>query len=374
MAITISTHNGSTVDLAHDLRETWRIEKENKAWAERHPGELRIDTSKEHVVLINRGTLSHVYKELFGEALKEYNEKQISSGKKDRVIKNYLSEIKAKEKSSKNAKHPIYELITQVGSMYNPVPEEDEEKILMEHAKGFEERNPHLHVVCQVLHKDEKGGTHIHTAYIPVATEQKRGMKVQNSLTAALKQQGIVGDKSSVTAQMLWEKQENKVLEDICNKYGYLVEHTMAGKKAEHLSVEEYQLNKKINEKQNEFNAIKDLPLGSVIVKKGRIEQLEKTEKKYQKEKPLIEKAKKELILAEQTRGATRRQAEKLAKDQAELDRRRAEYDAEVNEAANRKVALVRDDAMRFIVARGLLDDFWAWVQECVEKISAKIR
>ncbi len=374
MAITISTHNGSSVDLAHDLREGWRIEKENKAWAERHSGELRIDTSKEHKVLINRGTISQVYKEIFGDALKEYNEKQIASGKKDRVIKNYLSEIKAKEKSSKNAKHPIYELITQVGSMDNPVPEEDEERILMEHAKGFEERNPHLHVVCQVLHKDEKGGNHIHTAYIPVATEQKRGMKVQNSLTAALKQQGIVGDKSSVTAQMLWEKKENKALEDICNKYGYVVEHTMAGKKAEHLSVEEYQINKKISEKQNELNEIKELPLGSSIVKKGRIEQLEKTEKKYQEEKPLIEKAKKELLLAEQTRGATRRQSEKLAKERAELDRRKAEYDAEVNEEANRKVALMRDNAMRFIVSRGLLDDFLAWVQEFVEKISAKMR
>ena len=32
MGVTIATHNGSAVDLAHDLREKWRIEEENRKW------------------------------------------------------------------------------------------------------------------------------------------------------------------------------------------------------------------------------------------------------------------------------------------------------------------------------------------------------
>lgn len=124
MPLTISTHNGSSVDLAHDLREKWRIEQENKNWAEKHAGQLRIDLSKEHEVLINRGTLAQVYHQLFDDALNEFNQRQIQGGKKERVIKNYLSDIRAKEKTSKATKHPVYELITQVGSKENPVTDD----------------------------------------------------------------------------------------------------------------------------------------------------------------------------------------------------------------------------------------------------------
>lgn len=366
MSLTISTHNGSSVDLAHDLREKWRIEQENKNWAERHPGQLRIDLSKEHEVLINRGTLAQVYHQLFDDALKEFNEKQIRGGKKERVIKNYLSDIRAKEKTSKAAKHPVYELITQVGSKENPITDDMAEKILKEHAAGFEQRNPHLHVVAQVLHKDEIGGMHIHTAYIPVATEQARGMRVQNSLTAALKQQGIVGDKYSDTAQMRWEKQENKALEAICNKYGFEVEHPQAGTKAEHLTVEEYRMEKEIAEKEKELSKIQNLPAGMTVVKKARLEQLEDAEKQYHEDKRLIEQAKRDLKAANQTMDAAVKQQEQLARQQRE-------FDEEVNEAANQKVSVMRDNSLRFIRTMGLWEKFLDFVESLREKMTQKM-
>lgn len=369
MAITISTHNGSVADLAHNLREPWRIEQENKKWADRHNGELRIDLSKDHEVLVNRGTLSQVYHRLFDDALKTYNEKQISAGKSDRVIKNYLSTIRAKEGSSKAAKHPIYEMITQIGSKDNPIPDDVAEKILREHAAGFEQRNPHLYVVCQVLHSDETGGIHVHTDYIPVATDQKRGMHTQNSLSAALKQQGILSDKYSATAQMAWEKRENQALEEICKRYGYEVKHPQAGTDVEHLSVEEYRLQKQIEEKQESLDKITDLPAGIAVVKKAKLDQLEETVKKYETEKPLIEEAKRSLKSASESMQAVIRKQERL-------DQERRNFDKTVNDEVNRRFSVIRDHsdkAMAFIIAKGLFDEFRAWIQSITEKVAAKL-
>ncbi len=360
--ITISTHNGSTVDLAHNRREKWRVDQENEKWAAKHPGQLRIDLSKRHEVLVDRGTLAQVYHEIFDEALKEYNEKQIANGKSDRVIKNYLSSIRAKEGSSKAAKHPLYELITQVGSMDNPVPDEIAEKILKEHAAGFQERNPHLIVVGQYGHFDEMGGYHIHTDYIPVATDQKRGMRVQNSLTAALKQQGIEGDKYSHTAQMIWEKKENEALEAVCKKYGYEVDHPQAGSKAEHLTVEEYRVQKEIDEKQKKLEKVTELPAGVTMVKKARLEQLEQTEQTYKQEKPLIEQAKRNLSAARETMAAAVRKQEAV-------DKEKADFESAVNEAANRKVASLKDHAIEFIRNMGLWEKFTNFVEKITHKM-----
>lgn len=360
MSITISTHNGSSVDLAHNLREKWRIDQENEKWATRHSGELRIDLSKEHEILVNRGTLAQVYHKLFDEALQEFNAKQIRSGKKERVIKNYLSEIRAKEGTSKAAKHPLYELITQIGSMDSPVPDEIAKQILKEHAAGFEERNPHLHVVCQALHADETGGIHIHTSYIPVATDQKRGMRVQNSLTAALKQQGIEGDKYSHTAQMIWEKKENEALEAVCKRYGFEVEHPQAGSKAEHLTVEEYRVQRQIDEKQAALAKVTELPAGMTVVKKARLEQLEQTEQDYRKEKPMIDQAKRELSAARETIAAAVRKQEAL-------DKREGALDKEVNEAANKKIRLMKDKAFEFIKSLGLWEKFQTFIKKAMQ-------
>ena len=357
MAITISTHNGSTVDLPHNRREKWRVDQENAKWAEKHPGELRIDLSKEHEILINRGSLAQVYHDLFDDALEEFNQRQLAHGNADRVIKNYLSEIKAAEGSRKSAKHPIYEMITTVGSKENPVEEQVAKSILKEHAEGFEKRNPNLFVVSQVLHADEVGAIHIHTSYIGVAYNLTRGMKTQNSLNKALAQQGIVGDKYSNTAQMIWEKKENEALEAICKKYGFEVEHPQAGTKQEHLTVEEYKVQKELETKQEELQAVKNLPLGTVAIKKGRLEQLEELEKKYAEEKSVIEQSHRDLKAATETMRAYTK-----ALKQFEADR--SQFDEKVNEVANRKVALLKDKALEFIKEMGL----WKKFEEFVDK------
>lgn len=367
MSITISTHNGSTVDLAHDRREKWRIEQENKKWEVNHPGTLRIDLSKEHLILIDRGSLSEVYHVLFDEALKEYNDRQIAAGKKDRIIKNYLSDIRAKENCAKASKHPVYEMITTVGSVDKPIDRDVAKEILLEHARDFEKRNPNLYVVCQALHNDETGEVHVHTAYIPVARNLSRGMSVQNSLTAALKQQGIVGDKYSDTAQMKFQKRENAALEAICNKYGFEVEHPLLGGKKEHLTLEEYRIQKQIEEAQKQLEIIVSLPGGKTVINKGRLVQLEEIEKKYKEQEVIINQARHDLKAASETMKAYSTAYNNYQAEKEDFERR-------VNEEANKKVQFMRDNAVLFIRQKGLWELFLEWVQALAEKLSMSIR
>ncbi|MBR1862015.1 MAG: hypothetical protein IJ796_09200 [Lachnospiraceae bacterium] len=363
MAVTISTHNGSTVDLRHDKRDPWRIEEENRRWAEKHPGEVRIDTSKEHQILVDRGSLAQVYHELFDEALSEYNQKQIKTGHPERQIKNYLSHIQAEEGTHKSARHPIYEMITTIGSKEYPIDANLAKEILLEHARGFRERNPNLVVVCQALHGDEvSGGSilwHVHTAYIPIVTDQARGLRVQNSMKGALREQGIVGDKHFHTAQMIWEKKENQVLEEICNKHGLEVIHPQAGTKQEHLTVEEYRIKQQLKEAQENLEKVKNLPLGTTIVKKGRLEQLEEIERQFNADKINIDQMKRDQRAAAESMDAYLKAYTNLQKDKQDFDKL-------VNAAANKKISDLLDKALSFIRSIGLSEKFEAWKNDTV--------
>ena len=365
MAITISTHNGSRVDLPHNRREAWRVEAENKKWEEKHPGQLRIDPNGKHEILIDHGSLKECYHRLFDEALKEWNDRQMKTGHPDRVIKDYLNYIKAHEHDTRHSKHPVYEIIYTVGSRDNPVPEEVAEKILKEMAAGFEERNPNLYVVCQAYHADEAGSQHVHTSYIGVAHDMKRGMSTQNALKEAFRQQGIVGDRYN-TAQMQWERKENEYLEQICNKYGLEVSHPQRGSKQEHLEYEEYRISKQIKEKQAELNKLTNLPGGTTLIKKGRLEQLEQVEMKYQESLPQIEDASRNLKAATEAMHAYMRKVDELEKD-------KQEFDARVNEAANKKVELISNKAFDFIRSMGLWDKFLHFSDQIIEKLGSSM-
>jgi len=355
MAITISTHNGHQVSLAHNNREKWMVDRENAKWAEKHPGELRIDLTKEHEIWKSED-LQTAYEKLFGDAVREYNIRMEARKTPERKIKNYLSEIRAKENQSKNAKHPIYEIIYAVGSRDNPVEDSIAKQILYEVAMSFQERNPHLYVVNIAYHADEVGVIHCHVSYIPYATNQTRGLHTQNALTAALKQQGIVSQSYTQTAQILWERQENDTLEKICNKYGFEVVHPQRGTKQEHLSIEEYKLQRTIDDKQEHLEELQNLPMGVVAVKKGRLEQLEAKEKIYVENIGKIEQAERDLKAARESMSAYAKAANQLYKDQKK-------FDEKVNEAANRKLDLLKDKAVTFIKQMGLWQSFKSWCE-----------
>ena len=368
--ITISTHNGSTFSLGHNIRDPHMVEKENQKWQETHPGELRIDPNGEFEIW-HYEKLTDVYEKLFGDALREWNQRQDTRGKPERKIDNYLSAIRSKEKQSKNAKHPAYEIIYQVGSLDNPVERTVGKAILEEIGKTFHKRNPHLYPVCIAYHADEMGSGnrageagklagHVHVTYVPVATDCARGLRTQNALSSALKQQGIEGAAFRDTPQMAWERAENAELERICNTYGYNVDHPMRGGLQEHLTIEQYKLKKELEETQKVLEKAKTLPLGTTAVKTGRLRQLEDIEKKYLWEKPKIEQAKADIHAAKSAMMAYTESVRKFEQD-------KANYKKKVNEAANAKLKILKDRAVRFIRVKGLWNQFISWVQECME-------
>ena len=64
--------------------------------------------------------------------------------------------------------------------------------VLKEFAESFQERNPHLRVFNMVLHMDE-ATPHLHVDYIPVATEQSRGLSHQGFHETGVKAAGFEG-------------------------------------------------------------------------------------------------------------------------------------------------------------------------------------
>ena len=133
--------------------------------------------------------LKDAYREIFGEALERYNQKQ---KRNDRKIPDYLEHIQ----KSKNGEKAFHELVVQVGDRNDTgIRTADAAKakdILTDYYHEFVSRNPNMRVFNAVLHMDEPDGTpHLHIDFIPIATGQKRGLEIKNSMRQALQQQGF---------------------------------------------------------------------------------------------------------------------------------------------------------------------------------------
>ncbi|MBR5298186.1 MAG: hypothetical protein IKU29_10035 [Parabacteroides sp.] len=352
--------------MGHNLRVPEIIAIENEKWAKKHPGELRIDPNGEHEVWLHQ-PLSEAYEHLFGKAIKEYNEKQIKHGTPDRCIDNYLQHIKAKEGTDKKAKHAVYEVIFSVGSTDDRLPEDVNKAILKEMVEEFKKQNPHMYVTSIAFHNDERGVMHVHLGYIPWCDDLQRGPRVQNGLKSALRQQGFVGTNRHDTAQMQWQRSMNDTLESICNKYGYQVDHYQRNKNVQHLSVEEYSLQKSIEEKQQELQQLQNLPIGKTVANKAYIEQLEETARKYREEKPLIDQAKRDI-------NAANKEFEAYSVALQNLEQREADFDAAVNEAAIKKLDSIKDGAITFIKESGLFSTFKSWLSSIQSSLANKQR
>ena len=186
----------------------------------------------DNIVLV-QNDIEQVYHELFDEALVEYNARQT---RKDRCIKNYYEHIR----HSKQEK-PFYELIFQIGNTEDThcgTPEaEIATKALKEFVSGFLKRNPRIRVFNAVIHLDEET-PHVHLAFMPFVTGQKRGLSTRNSLTGALEQQGYKGKGKMNTCSKLWVDSEKQVLAEIMNGYG--IEWEQLGTHEQRLDVLDY--------------------------------------------------------------------------------------------------------------------------------------
>ena len=178
--------------------------------------------------------IHQVYDTLFGAALEAYNAKQTRS---DRVIENYYEKIR----SGKQEK-PFHEVIFQIGNKddMNAQSEEGQlaAKILDQFMKGFQKRNPNLHVFSAHLHMDE-ATPHLHIDFVPFATGSKRGLETRVSLKQALAAQGFTGGTRKETEWNQWVQAEKEELAVVMERHG--VEWEQKGTHEKHLTVLEYE-------------------------------------------------------------------------------------------------------------------------------------
>lgn len=226
---TISTHNGSIVHRDHNIRNYK---------PEQLPTNINPERLKYNEVLIDE-TPQHAYKRIFGQALQEYNDKQ---NRPERKIRSYYSHIK---KSAKQ--HPVYEMIVQIGDCNDTGNEniENEKACIIEFIAGWQKRNPNLELIGAYIHADEMT-LHAHLDYVCVGHNYVKGMRMQAGMVKALEGQGFVKE-GKETAQIKWERRENKELERICIAHAIAVRHP-EGEKTEHLRTEEYKLRKEVEE------------------------------------------------------------------------------------------------------------------------------
>jgi hypothetical protein len=212
----------------HNRREYWKIGREI-------PDNIDQDRSRDNLTIIDLD-IREAYREIFGESLEKYNQKQ---KRNDRKISDYYDHIS----KSKNGEKLFYEDVLQWGRKEdfetNPELWETARDALQQYAETFEQRNPNLKLIGAYIHMDE-ASPHLHLDYVPVAHGYSRGLETRNSLDRAMKEMGYQPDKESRknNATKLWKEHERAYFGEICRTMGLKVEQERQARGS--LSVEEY--------------------------------------------------------------------------------------------------------------------------------------
>lgn len=157
-------------------------------------------------ILIDKD-IRQVYKEVFGEALAEYNANQVAKKHPERQKKDYYSSICHDKKTE-----PFREAVVQIGNKDKQLPRWESNDILQKFLKRFQENNPQLVVVGAYIHNDETT-PHMHIDYVPVATYSK-GLKTRVSNDKALNQMGYKTWND-------WKDSQMACLENLVREKGY---------------------------------------------------------------------------------------------------------------------------------------------------------
>lgn len=175
-----------------------------------------IDIMRTHLNKIYiQQDIRDAYKEVFSDAIEEYNAKQKRSDRRIKGIDGYMASIRQDDK-----KKLFYETVVQIGDMQNCNAKSDDGKLaahfLEKYLNEFRKANPNIHVFNAVLHMDEQT-PHLHLDWFPVARGYKRGIQVQQSLVKGLEQQGVKMPEGQVATRhnnlcMQWyEVEKNRI-------------------------------------------------------------------------------------------------------------------------------------------------------------------
>lgn len=208
-------------------------------------------------IIYKSENLQEKYHELFDEALENYNAKKRSN----EMILDYYEHIR-KGKQEKT----FYEVVVQFGDISSCGLKsgnwETAKQMLDEYMRSFEERNPNMKVFNAVLHLDE-ATPHLHIDFVPICTNQSRGLSTRVSLKRALDEQGISASSRKKSEWAVWKDTEFEYMTEVLRKHGF--ERDIKNAHYEHLTVDEYkdfaakkavilETNKQINELKKKSN------------------------------------------------------------------------------------------------------------------------
>ena len=193
-----------------------------------------IDRSRTELnVTFCQEDLKQVYHQVFDEALAAYNAKKKKTRDK---IPDYYEHIRQGKQEKL-----FHEVIFQIGNKDDcgcgSLDGDRAAAVLAEFAESFQERNPHLRVFNAVLHMDE-ATPHIHIDFVPVATEQTRGLQTRVSMKQALKQQGFTSLGRNMTEWRAWMDREKQTLVELAQAHEFEIVSLGGGRK--HMDLPEY--------------------------------------------------------------------------------------------------------------------------------------
>ena len=221
-------------------------------------------------IIICQRSLKKLYHDLFDEALEEFNAKQT---RRDRKIANYQEHIRHSRQEKE-----FYEVLFQVGNRDDTGVDSEMCKeaaaVLEEYARSFEERNPHLKLFNAVIHMDEST-PHLHLDFVPVTDEKrKNGLRVRNSLTGALRQQGCESKGISRTITIDWLEQEKAHIGQLMLERG--IEWVKLEEAKEGLPLKEFKL-KKRQEELDAADKLIDMKLSELSAVEDKVKTAEST-------------------------------------------------------------------------------------------------
>lgn len=176
--------------------------------------------------------LREFYHELFDDALKDYNDKMRSN----RKITDYYEHIK-----SSKQERLFQEIIVGFGNAKEVGIGTDDwevvKKLCDEYIRTFEKRNPNLKVFNAVMHLDE-ANPHLHIDFVPIATNQTRGLSTRVSMKRALIEQGFSAAHKKDNELIAWEESERNFMTEILRSHNLERDHK--NNHRGHLSITEY--------------------------------------------------------------------------------------------------------------------------------------
>jgi hypothetical protein len=251
--------------------------------------------------------LKKVYHELFDEALAAYNAKKKKTRDK---IPDYYEHIR----QSKQEKL-FHEAIFQIGNLTDcgcgSPGGERAAAALKEFAESFQERNPHLRVFNMVLHMDE-ATPHLHVDFVPVATEQSRGLSTRVSMKQALKQQGFEGLGRKQTEWKAWMEREKEALTEIAQAHEFEIISLGGGRP--HMELPEYRAAAQRLEAVQEQVIAAEQEIAALEKQRKALQGNVKLLKAVEKVKPDLDAIQPEKTLTGAVKGVTVEQIQQLKK------------------------------------------------------------